>query len=124
MMLPVQGQPLYHIMIHIANSAVEEEYAIDSESSLTNSFTTHKLCLQLQFLPLLFCHPTDRVAVTALPDEKYLSRMHEWLGFLPHLNLLNDSHSFKGLECHPWGHSKQVQKWAHEKQAIYHLPKW
>ncbi len=111
-------------MIHIANSAVEEEYALGSQGSLRDSFTKHKLCLQLQFLPLLYCRPSDLVAVTAIPEETYLARICEYLGFHPRLVLLNNFTPFQGKECRPWGHSLRVQKWAQERQAVYRMPEW
>lgn len=112
-------------MIHLANTDVEFEYAHSSGLPLERSWSRHPVCLQLQYLPLLYAAADDFVAVTEFPDDVYLSSLKQtgwWPDGLPQMILLNQGASLKGLQCLSWGHSKQVQAWAEAKGLLYSLP--
>lgn len=114
-------------IVHIANTDVEFEFAHPMELSLEleQNWSRHSLCLQLQFLPLLYAQPQDIVAVTALPQSNYLTALQDtgwWPEGLPHLALLQEKEIFQGKECHSWGPSRQVQAWAKARQMKYAIP--
>lgn len=112
-------------MIHIANTNIELEFASSPEISLERGIAKNPLCLQLQYLPLLYAQPTDLVAVTALPDDEELHRIERLLGSkLPALALLNEHSPFQGKNCLSWGASRQVQAWAHPRGVGYEIPEW
>lgn len=115
-------------IVHIANTNVEFEYAANFPESLERSLSRHPLCLQLQFLPLLYAQPDDIVAVTAMPDQAYfagLQQQTEWLSEkLPKLALLQDLTPFQKKQCLSWGPSRQVQIWTEARQVHYHIPTW
>ncbi len=112
-------------IVHVANTNVEFEFTHPHLISLEQSWSRHLLCLQLQFLPLLYAHPHDIVAVTALPPPDYLVALQEtgwWTTGLPHLALLQESEIFYGKPCQSWGPSLQVQAWAHARHMPYLIP--
>lgn len=114
-------------IVHIANTNVEFECAHPSLHSLELSLSRNSLCLQLQFLPLLYAQPEDLVAVTALPSEDYLIALQQtgwWPCGLPQLALLQDDTPFQRKQCLSWGPSRQVQAWAEARQMDYALPDW
>lgn len=111
--------------VHIANTDVEFEYAHSSLIPFEKSWSRHPLCLQLQFLPLLYAMPNDSVAVTAVPKDSYLKILKEtgwWPDGLPHIVILEDSAKFQGLECLAWGPSLRVQDWAKRDKMSYAIP--
>lgn len=112
-------------IIHLANTDVEFEYAHPSKLSLRQSWSRHPLCLQLQYLPLLYAKADDFVAVTEFPNDAYLSALKQtgwWSGGLPRMLLLDGPESLEGMRCLSWGPSRQVQAWAAEKGVQYELP--
>lgn len=112
--------------VHIANTDVEFEFANPSLSTLEQSWNRHPLCLQLQFLPLLYAEPEDIVAVTALPSLEDLAvlQQSQWAQKgLPQLALLHDIEPFQNKTCLSWGPSRQVQTWAESRHMSYLLPK-
>ena len=112
-------------IVHISNTNIEFEFAHPSLQSLELSLSRNPLCLQLQFLPLLYAQPEDLVAVTALPSENYLIALQQtgwWSQGLPQLVLLQDHTSFQRKRCFSWGLSRQVQAWAQARQMSYALP--
>lgn len=113
-------------IVHIANTDVEFELAGATSPSIEKSWNSHPLCLQLQFLPLLYAEPEDLVAVTTFPSDNYMEALHQtgwWKKGLPKLTLLKEIEPFLGKSCISWGPSKQVQAWAEERQMAYFLPK-
>jgi hypothetical protein len=114
-------------MVHVANTNVEFELAQSSLEPFEMSLAQHPLCLQLQFLPLLYASPADFVAITAMPSSDYLAHLQQtgwWPEGLPQLALLKDKQPFLGKHCLSWGPSRQVQAWAEARQMAYALPNW
>lgn len=114
-------------IVHIANTNVEFEMANPSSQPLEKSLSRHFLCLQLQFLPLLYAHPGDVVAVTTLPSPDYLDSLQQtgwWPKGLPQLILLQETQPFQGKICQSWGPSLQVKTWAEARHMHYSLPDW
>lgn len=112
-------------MVHLANTNVEFEFAHSPSLSLEQSLSQHPVCLQLQFLPLLFAKKDDIVAVTALPKPDYLATLRQtgwWPKGLPHLAVLQEIEPFYGKQCQSWGSSRQVQAWAELRRMNYALP--
>jgi hypothetical protein len=115
-----------HQTIHVANTDSEFEWASFSSLLLAQSLARYPLCLQLQFLPLLYAQPGDQVAVTALPSDDYLAGLRQtgwWPEGLPHLVSLQAETSFEGARCLSWGFSRQVQAWAKARHMQYEMPK-
>ena len=114
--------------IHIANTNIEFEFATSSLDSLELSLSCHSLCLQLQFLPILYAHPEDIVAITAMPNQDALAALQQqiewWPEGLPKLALLHEISPFQGKLCLSWGPSRQVQAWAKVRQVNYTIPDW
>lgn len=115
------------MLIHLANTDAEFEYANRDleKASFIKSWSKHSLCLQLQYLPLLYAEPEDLVAVTSYPDDNYLSQLlkTEWGSKgIPAMMLIEDHRSLEGGECLSWGHSKRVKRWAQERNASYAMP--
>lgn len=112
-------------MIHIANTNIELEFTSSPEVSLERGVAKNPLCLQLQYLPLLYAEPADLVAVTALPDDEELDRIERLVGSkLPSLVLIKEKFPFQGKRCLSWGASRQVQAWAHSRGVHYEIPDW
>lgn len=115
-------------IVHIANTNIEFECAASSLEVLEQSLSCYPLCLQLQFLPLLYAHPEDIVAVTCMPDPDYLIALQEQTNWrqegFPRLALLNDKSSFQGRKCLSWGPSRQVGVWAQACEMKYDSPDW
>lgn len=115
------------MFVHLANTDAEFEYANpDLEKvSFINSWSQHSLCLQLQYLPLLYAEPGDLVAVTSFPDESYLTQLvkTEWGSkSISKMILIEEGDPLAGLECLSWGHSKRVKEWAEKRRAKYAMP--
>ena len=113
--------------IYLANTDVEFEYAHSSGLALERSWSRHPLCLQLQYLPLLYAAADDLVAVTEFPDNAYISSLEQtgwWPEGLPQMILLKQAASLKRLSCFSWGLSKQVQAWAEARGLHYSIPDW
>lgn len=115
-------------IVHVANTHIEFECAASVSEVLEQSLSRYPLCLQLQFLPLLYADPEDVVAVTCMPDKEYLATLQSqtewWPEGLAKLALLNDTSSLQGKECLSWGSSLQVQNWAKKCHIKYEIPDW
>ena len=112
-------------MIHIANTQVEFEYAASSSLGLEQDLSRYPLCLQLQFLPLLYAPPNDVVAVTTLPPSDYLACLQQtsgWLHGTAQLIPMKATTPFQGTHCVSWGPSQAVLAWAQERNVHYTLP--
>ncbi len=114
-------------IIHLANTNMELELVHSSPQSIELSLSRHSLCLQLQFLPILYAQPEDLIAVTALPSQEHLDILRQ-VGWLeekgPQFVLLKDYEPFRGKKCFSWGPSLQVQSWAQARQVSYECPNW
>lgn len=114
-------------VVHIANTNVEFEMAQPTLDTLEKSLSRYALCLQLQFLPLLYAQPDEIVAVTALPNQNFLMALEQsgWSAQgLPQIALLKDEKVFQGKSCLSWGPSRQVKVWAEDRQMLYACPHW
>lgn len=113
------------MFIHLANTDAEFEYAnLSQEISFIKSWSRHPLCLQLQYLPLLYGERDDFVAVTSIPSEEYLSELAKiWPHRVPKM-ILMEGDSVKGMKIQPWGHSRRVKAWANSRGAEYPIPDW
>src|SRR5580658_7892403 len=112
-------------IVHVANTDVESEYAHPSINPIEHRWNKHPLCLQLQFLPLLYAEPSDLIAVTALPSHDYLDDLLQtgwWPLGLPKIVPLKEQEPYMGAHCIPWGSSRQVQSWARARGISYDLP--
>lgn len=96
--------------LHICNTFFERELSTSSSKSLTDWIRSHPILLQLQFLPLLYAAPEDRIAVTDLPDNPD-----------PRLCLLDHP---PNLPLETWGPSKAIATWAQKHRIPYDLPEW
>lgn len=105
--------------LYFANTNFEFELSEEMNIPLKQSLEKHPVCLQLQFLPLLFADPNDEVLVTDMPDFEYLSDLEKLRGELPKIVL--DS---RDTEMHSWGWSKNLQEWTKKRGIIYNMPSW
>lgn len=111
--------------VYIANTNFEFELAGADFSSLEQSLSLHPLCLQLQFLPLLYAQPQDVVAVTVMPNNDYLASLLQlgwWPDGLPELIPMCLQEPFQGKNCISWGPSKLVQAWSQARHMRYAIP--
>lgn len=111
--------------VYIANTNFEFELAEMPFPSLEQSLSLHPLCLQLQFLPLLYAQPQDKVAITALPSHDYLASLLQlgwWPEGLPQLVPLHLHEPFQGKKCVSWGPSRLVQAWSQARHMPYVTP--
>lgn len=108
-------------ILHLANVFFEWELETRSQHELKESFYLHPNFMQLQFLPLLFAHHEDGVAVTHFPPTSYIKYL-ESLGFkLPAIHLIEDPPtSYDHVES--WGWSQIVERWADSKGLMYTPP--
>lgn len=115
--------------IHIANTDFEFELAHPTSLPIQQALSQIPLCLQLQFLPLLYAQADEAIAVTSLPDPTFIDHLLS-LGLwrsqqdLPTFIPLDTARTFPGLSCLSWGFSKRVQKWALDKHMHYAMPEW
>lgn len=109
--------------MHLANTDFEFELANPQPISIEESWKLHPTCLQLQFLPLLYALPNEKVAVTSFPDPLYLDSLQRFLGnTLPSLYQVSRARSFYHSKCLSWGPSLRVQAWAKECEMEYAIP--
>ena len=54
--------------LHVCNTFFERELEFPNRKSLTDRLRSHPIVMQLQFLPLLYANPEDRILVSDLPD--------------------------------------------------------
>jgi len=111
--------------VHVANTNFEFELNQGSSKSIEENWSKNPLCLQLQFLPLLFAAPDDIVAVTRLPSQTFLNQLKYILNVedLPRVISLQEKISFRNFKCVSWGPSRQVQAWASQHNIDYPIPK-
>lgn len=96
--------------LHICNTFFERELETQSKKPLPHWIHSHPVLLQLQFLPLLYAGPDDRIAVTELPENPD-----------PRLCLLEDA---PRLPIEHWGPSQTIATWAQSKGIPYAIPDW
>lgn len=96
--------------LHICNTFFERELESSFPPSLLASMRAHPIILQLQFLPLLYAAPDDRILVTDLPDNPD-----------PRLCLITDP---PHLPIEHWGPSRAIQSWAQTHKLPYSIPDW
>ncbi len=112
--------------VHLANTDFEFELAHPHNQPLVQQWGRHSLCMQLQFLPLLYASSEDLLAVSAFPSESFLTVLQQlnWRrgDALPSLCHLDSIEPFKGLNCLSWGASHQIQEWAAKRQMSYQAP--
>lgn len=72
---------------------------------------SHPVVKQLQFLPLLYAEPNDRILVSDLPDNPD-----------PRLCLIDDPP--KELSIEHWGPSLAIAAWAKKHGIPYSIPDW
>lgn len=115
-------------LIHVANTDFEFELADPSSYSIPQSQARFLHCLQLQYLPLLYAGPNEKVIVTSLPDEKFIEHLLslklwkqeelpqcvEWDRFAPSSE----------TTCQSWGYSNYLKKWALKTKILYEMPDW
>ena len=97
-------------VLHICNTFFEQELETPSSHLLSDWFQVHKMVLQLQFLPLLYAEPHDRILVTALPERPD-----------PRLCLLENPPC---LPLEHWGPSLAIAAWAKKNKLAYKIPDW
>lgn len=97
--------------LHICNTFFERELQALSKKSLVEWFRSHPVVMQLQFLPLLYASPEDRILVSDLPPNPD-----------PRLCLIDDPP--KGLKIEHWGPSLAIANWAKEHGLPYEIPDW
>ncbi len=97
--------------LHICNTFFEKELERPTQRPLQAWIRSHPIVMQLQFLPLLYAGPDDRIAVSDLPDHPD-----------PRLCLLDNPPSH--LPIAHWGPSQAIASWAKTHQIPYRLPDW
>ncbi|MGK5593949.1 MAG: hypothetical protein ACSNEK_01145 [Parachlamydiaceae bacterium] len=107
--------------IYFANTGFEFEFISRRMADPFEGIKKNPICLQLQFLPLLFANQEDEVLVLGQPDNGYLNelkRSHieapKWVG----------EEDISGGELITWGWSRTLKHWADTKQLIYKMPDW
>lgn len=109
-------------IVHLANTDFEFELAMEGSSSLMDRWVRHPFCFQLQYLPLLYAEPDEVIAVSSLPDERFLSQLLEsewWQEGIPKMTLFDDKESLIGSRCLPWGSSPSMKEWVCGQGMIY-----
>ncbi len=99
--------------LHVCNAFFESELEGTGERDLESWIRSHKIFLQLQFLPLLYAAPEDRILVTDLPSEGPLD---------PRLCLIRDLPC--ALPIEDWGPSLAVAAFAKKHRLPYKIPDW
>lgn len=98
-------------MLHICNTFFETELESSSIKPLGDWMRSHPVVLQLQFLPLLYALPNDRILVTELPENPD-----------PRLCLIDTPP--KNLPIEHWGPSRAIAAWAKKHGIPYSIPDW
>jgi hypothetical protein len=96
--------------LHICNTFFEKELETNSEMSLKGWLESHPIVAQLQFLPLLYAAPQDKILVTHLPENPD-----------PRLCLIDNPAC---LPIEHWGPSKAIANWAKRWGIPYSCPDW
>lgn len=97
--------------LHICNTFFETELEHPSKKSLVDWLRSHPIITQLQFLPLLYAAPDDKILVSDLPDKPD-----------PRLCLIDDPPS--GYSIEHWGPSQAIAQWAHQHDIPYAISEW
>ena len=97
--------------LHICNTFFEKELESRARRPLLHWMRAHPVVMQLQFLPLLYASPTDRIAVSDLPENPD-----------PRLCLLDKPP--KGYVLEDWGPSLAIAEWAKMHGIPYQIPDW
>jgi hypothetical protein len=98
-------------LLHICNTFFEKELENGAQRPLIHWMRAHPVVMQLQFLPLLYAGPEDRILVSDLPDHPD-SR----------LCLIDDPP--KGFAIEHWGPSLAIASWAKMHGIDYEFPDW
>lgn len=93
-------------LLHICNTFFEKELEKPSSRDLSKWMGSHPIVSQLQFLPLLYAGPNDRILVSVLPENPD-----------PRLCLVENPPPHAIIEH--WGPSKAIQSWAKQHQIPY-----
>jgi hypothetical protein len=96
--------------LHICNTFFERELETGRDLSLKGWLESHPIVAQLQFLPLLYAAPQDRILVTHLPENPD-----------PRLCLIDNPAC---LPIEHWGPSKAIANWAKKWGIPYSCPDW
>lgn len=97
--------------LHICNTFFEKELEGGAKRPLASWMRTHPIVMQLQFLPLLYASPTDRIVVSDLPENPD-----------PRLCLIDQPPQCYLLE--DWGPSLAIAEWAKMHEIPYQIPDW
>lgn len=97
--------------LHICNTFFERELQAPSKKTLVEWMRSHPIVMQLQFLPLLYASPEDRILVSDLPSNPD-----------PRLCLIDKPP--KGLKIEHWGPSLAIAHWAQTHGISYEIPDW
>lgn len=100
-------------IIHLANTDFEFELAHpDSSLSIEEVWMKHPICLQLQYLPLLYASENESIVVSQVPAIEG--------SFI----LLGNEKALPNSRCISWGASLRVQKWCERRNIEYQMPPW
>lgn len=110
-------------LIHIANTCFEFEISSNSSFKLKELLTKTPLAAELQFLPLLFIPPNEKVAVFGKLPESYFEKLQQ-IGLSATSSQLIPVEEEKPLQgkCSSWGPSLAVANWAKEHDLLYDAP--
>jgi hypothetical protein len=97
--------------LHICNTFFEQELENLSTRPLDAWLRSHPVVAQLQFLPLLYARPEDKILVTSLPDAPD-----------PRLCLLDQPPS--GYHIEHWAPSLAIAAWARQHHIPYPSFDW
>jgi hypothetical protein len=95
--------------LHICNVFFEKELESPSQKSLVSWLRSHPIVMQLQFLPLLYAAPNDKILVSDLPPN-------------PDPRLVTESPENAQIEH--WGPSQAIASWARSHNIPYNIPDW
>jgi hypothetical protein len=96
--------------LHICNTFFEKELETGAKKSLAEWMRAHPIVMQLQFLPLLYAGPNDRILVSDLPENPD-----------PRLCLIDDP---PHLPIEHWGPSLAIAEWAKSHNLNYEKVDW
>lgn len=110
--------------IHVANTDFEFELASESRIGLKEVWEKNQICLQLQYLPLLYAEPTEGLLVTHLPDPDFLENFKAMLDIkeIPTFVLFDQKEIGSFQSCQSWGWSRRVKQWADSHNLDYPMP--
>lgn len=116
-------------LVHIANTDFEFELVEPPNFlSIPQAWGLHPLCLQLQFVPLLYADSKDLIVVTHKPDPQFMSQYSNlnWRHGNSPPQLVSFDECLLNTEgsCISWGASKRVEDWCRSKKIDYSMPDW